>query len=54
VALHEACEYPDGTRVAAATRLEARDRRIIREASVEVWDELADHSRTSTAGKRDG
>ena len=47
-------EYPDGTRVAAATRLEARDRRIIREASVEVWDELADHSRTSTAGKRDG
>ena len=52
--MHEACEYPDGIRVAAATRLEARDRRIIREASAEVWDELADHRRTSTAGKRDG
>lgn len=32
------CEYPDGTRVLAATILEVRDGKIVREVSVEAWD----------------
>jgi hypothetical protein len=39
VAFNEACEYPDGTRVLAATTQEVRDGRIVREVSVEAWDE---------------
>jgi hypothetical protein len=39
LAFNEACEYPDGTRVLAATTLEVRDGRIVREVSVEAWDE---------------
>ena len=39
VAFNEACEYPDGTRVLAATTLEVRDGEIVREVSVEAWDE---------------
>lgn len=38
-AFREACEYPDGTRVLAATTLELRDGRIARQVSVEAWDE---------------
>lgn len=39
VAFNEACEYPDGTRVLAATTLEVRDGKIISQVSVETWDE---------------
>lgn len=39
VAFNEACEYPDGTKVLTATTLEVRDGRIVREVSVEAWDE---------------
>jgi hypothetical protein len=39
VAFNEACEYPDGTRVLAATTLDVRDGEIVREVSVEAWDE---------------
>jgi ketosteroid isomerase-like protein len=41
VAFHEACEYPDGTRVLTATTLEVRGGKIVREVSVEAWDEQA-------------
>lgn len=39
VAFDEACEYEDGTRVLAATTLEVRDGKIVRQVNVEVWDE---------------
>jgi ketosteroid isomerase-like protein len=39
VAFHEACEYPDGTKVLAAENLEVRDGKIVREVSVQAWDE---------------
>ena len=39
VALNEACEYPDGTRVLAASTLEVRDGKIVRQVNVEAWDE---------------
>jgi ketosteroid isomerase-like protein len=39
VAFNAACEYPDGTRVLAATTLEVRDGKIVWEVSVEAWDE---------------
>ena len=39
VAFNEACEYPDGTRVLAATTLEVRGDKIVREVSIETWDE---------------
>lgn len=39
VAYNEACEYPDGTRVLSAMTLEVRDGKIIRQLSVEAWDE---------------
>jgi SnoaL-like protein len=39
VAFNETCEYPDGTRVLAATTLDLKDGKIAREVSVEVWDE---------------
>lgn len=38
-AFNEACEYPDGTRVLAATTLEVRDGKIARQTNVEAWDE---------------
>jgi hypothetical protein len=39
IAFNEACEYPDGLKVLAATTLEVRDGRISRHVNVEVWDE---------------
>ncbi len=39
VAFNEACEYPDGTRVLAASTLEVRDGKIVRQVNVEAWDE---------------
>lgn len=39
VAFNEACEYPDGIRVLAATTLDLRDGRIVRQVNVEAWDE---------------
>jgi nuclear transport factor 2 (NTF2) superfamily protein len=39
VAFHEACEYPDGTRVLGAETLELRDGMIVRHVNVEAWDE---------------
>jgi ketosteroid isomerase-like protein len=39
VAFQEACEYPDGARVLAAQTLEVRDGKIVRQVSVEAWDE---------------
>jgi ketosteroid isomerase-like protein len=39
VAFHEACEYPDGTRVLGAETLELRDGKIVRHVNVEAWDE---------------
>ncbi len=39
VAFNESREYPDGTRVLAATILEVRGGKIVREVSVEAWDE---------------
>jgi hypothetical protein len=39
VAFRQACEYPDGTRVLAATTLEVRDGEISRQVTVEAWDE---------------
>jgi hypothetical protein len=38
IAFNEACEYPDGTRVLAATTLELRDGKVVRQVSVEAWD----------------
>jgi len=39
VAFQEACEYPDGTKVLAATTLEVEGGRISRQVTVEAWDE---------------
>jgi ketosteroid isomerase-like protein len=39
VAFNVACEYPDGTRVLAATTLEVRDGKIVRQVDVVAWDE---------------
>ena len=39
IAFQEACEYPDGTRVLGAGTLELRDGKIVRQVSVEAWDE---------------
>ena len=39
VAFQEACEYPDGVRVLGAETLEVRDGKIVRQVSVEAWDE---------------
>jgi hypothetical protein len=39
VAFQEACEYPDGVRVLGAQTLEVRDGKIVRQVSVEAWDE---------------
>ena len=39
IAFNEACEYPDGTRVLGAENLEVRDGKIVRQVSVEAWDE---------------
>lgn len=39
VAFNEACEYPDGTRVLAATTLEVQGGKIVRQVNVEAWDE---------------
>ena len=38
VAFNEACEYPDGTKVLAATTLDVRDGKISRQVNVEAWD----------------
>jgi hypothetical protein len=39
VAFNEACEYPDGTRVLAATTLDVRDGKVVRQVNIEAWDE---------------
>jgi hypothetical protein len=39
VAFTEACRYPDGTNVLAATVLELADGRIVRQVVVQAWDE---------------
>jgi hypothetical protein len=39
VAFNEACEYPDGTRVLAATTLDLRGGKVVRQINVEAWDE---------------
>ena len=39
IAFNEACEYPDGAKVLGATTLEVRDGKIVRQTSVEAWDE---------------
>jgi hypothetical protein len=39
VAFNEACEYSDGTRVLAATTLDLRDGKIVRQVNVEARDE---------------
>lgn len=39
IAFNVACEYPDGTKVLAATTLKVRDGKILRQVTVEVWDE---------------
>jgi hypothetical protein len=39
VSFNEACEYPDGTKVLSAMMLDIRDGKILRQTSVEAWDE---------------
>jgi hypothetical protein len=39
VAFNEACEYPDGVRVLAATTLDVRDGKVVRQVNIEAWDE---------------
>jgi hypothetical protein len=39
VAFNEACEYPDGTRVLAATTVDVRDGKVARQVNIEAWDE---------------
>lgn len=39
VTFQEDCEYPDGTKVLAATTLEVEGGRISRQVTVEAWDE---------------
>jgi hypothetical protein len=38
-AFNWACEYPDGTKVLAAESVELRDGKIVRQVSVQAWDE---------------
>jgi nuclear transport factor 2 (NTF2) superfamily protein len=38
-AFNWACEYPDGTKVLAAETVEVRDGKIVRQMSVQAWDE---------------
>jgi hypothetical protein len=38
VKFREACEYPDGSRVLAATTLEVRDGKIVRQVDVLLKD----------------
>jgi hypothetical protein len=38
-AFNWACEYPDGTRVLAAETVELRGGKIVRQVSVQAWDE---------------
>ena len=35
----QACEYPDGARVLAATTLDVRDGKVVRQVNIEAWDE---------------
>src|SRR5829696_2284860 len=39
VAFNEACEYPDGVRMLAATTLDVRDGKVVRQVNIEAWDE---------------
>jgi hypothetical protein len=39
VAFNEACEYQDGVRVLAATTLDVRDGKVVRQVNIEAWDE---------------
>jgi hypothetical protein len=39
IAFNWACEYADGTRVLAAETCEVRDGKIVRQVSVQAWDE---------------
>jgi hypothetical protein len=39
VAFNEACEYPDGVRVLAATTLDVRNGKVVRQVNIEAWDE---------------
>lgn len=39
IAFNVACNYPDGTKVFAATTLEVKDGKICRQVTVETWDE---------------
>jgi hypothetical protein len=39
IAFNEAMEYPDGTHVLCSTMLDVRDGKIVREESVQAWDE---------------
>jgi ketosteroid isomerase-like protein len=39
VAFNWACEYEDGTKVLAAETCEVRDGKIVRQVSVQAWDE---------------
>ena len=39
VAFQEDCEYPDGMKVLAATTLDLRDGKVVRQVNVEAWDE---------------
>ena len=39
IAFHEACEYPDGTRVLAAMTLDVRDGKISRHVNAKAWEE---------------
>jgi ketosteroid isomerase-like protein len=38
-AFNWACEYPDGTKVLAGETVELRDGKIVRQVSVQAWDE---------------
>jgi SnoaL-like domain len=38
-AFNWSCEYPDGTKVLAAETVELRDGKIVRQVSVQAWDE---------------
>jgi len=39
VALNEACEYPDGTKVLSAETLDIHDGKIVKQTIVQAWDE---------------
>jgi SnoaL-like protein len=38
-AFNWACEYPDGTKVLAGETVELRDGKIVRQVSIQAWDE---------------